>query len=76
MLTLRIYAMTENISEKKKRKFAFSPKRTCIWNSYLLDPITNSEKKKSQAYKNQEEKNKSYWTPKGWTTDFPELQNE
>lgn len=68
--------MTENISEKTKRKFAFSPKRTCTKSSHLLDPITNSEKKKSQAYKNQEEKNKSYWTQKGWTTDFPELQNE
>lgn len=30
MLTLRIYAMTENISEKMKRKFDFSPKRAYI----------------------------------------------
>lgn len=39
---------------------------------------TNSKlrKRKKSALQKLKEKNKSYWTQKDWTSNFPELENE
>lgn len=44
----------------------------------LLEPIINSEKgrRKVSPAETKRRKNKSYWTQKDWTSNFPELENE
>lgn len=43
----------------------------------LLEPIINSEKgRKVSPAETRRRKNKSYWTQKDWTSNFPELENK